>query len=824
MRLIFISISLFYSLFSFSQVIETPLISNPSLQPKAKLHGVSSLNLSSGGNRGTSFNCILPGDTLSINIDTIGYGADYTLEYLKNTNSGKTEIIDKKQLQYIAVDGVDFMLDTIVLRICRADSTFCNNLSYFFAVERASTRFDQNLFTTAEEIKTSFVMPLNQVPSKVVTLKISDNDPHIEAVGFIVSPDQFVFYSGRGGYQNTFNIKACDAYCVCDTFVYPVKVTADTINLPILDDFSYNGPYPDRKLWINDDVYVNNTFGINPPSIGVATFDGTDAGGTPYGGSYGFSDFLTSRQIDLSQLSVNDNVNLSFYLEPKGNGNNPEIVDTFFVEFKDQDGHWNNIFEFTSDFPFVQDSFTYWSFTIFQPKYFYKGFQFRFKNKSDNSGMLDNWHLDYISLNSGALPSLYTSDIAFTRQPNGILKNYTAMPWKQFENFEKEELNLDDNKLNLSIGLHNFFNKIETADPSNLKITESKSGKQLVNNTTLLELPPIVPEDQRNLDPGFHNFDSGKNLPNFMNDIVNDFNGGDAYEFVTEYSIDNSSEANFPAIKSNNKVSQKTVMSYYFAYDDGSAESNIAVKKTGSEAAVKFHANVGDTLRAIQIFIPRVFNDVSKQLFNLKVWTGDLNNEAVHTDYLVKPFYLDKLFDTLQGYTTYVLMDETVSKPEPVYIPAGDFFVGWQQATDDEFPITVGFDKNNLAAADNSFVNLSAGWQKLSSLNFNGAIMIRPVLGDVMLNNSPDLVKTQVINASNISIGPNPTKDKLQILISDTKTKVSESSISNLQGILLKKFSDENILDISDLPNGMYFIRLKSDQNTYVTQKFIISR
>ena len=306
--------------------------------------------------------------------------------------------------------------------------------------------------------------------------------------------------------------------------------------------------------------------------------------------------------------------------------------------------------------------------------------------------------------------------------------------------------------------------------------------------------------------------------------MINDFNGGDAYEFVTEYSIDNSSEANYPAIKSNNKVSQKTVMSYYFAYDDGTAESNIAVKKTGSQAAVKFHANLGDTLRAIQIFIPRVFNDVTKQLFNLKVWTKDLNNDAVHTDFLVKPFYLDKLFDTIQGYTTYVLMDETVSKPEPVYIPAGDFFVGWQQATDDEFPITVGFDKNNLAAADNSFVNLSAGWQKLSSLNFNGAIMIRPVLGDVMLNNSPDLIKTKVVNAINISVGPNPANDKLNILISDAKTRILESSISNLQGILLKKFSGENILDVSDLPNGMYFIRLRTDQNTYFTQKFIISR
>ena len=52
--------------------------------------------------------------------------------------------------------------------------------------------------------------------------------------------------------------------------------------LPFYDDFSYAGPYPNPSLWLDQYVFVNNTKGVAPPTIGVATFDGLNQFGYPY--------------------------------------------------------------------------------------------------------------------------------------------------------------------------------------------------------------------------------------------------------------------------------------------------------------------------------------------------------------------------------------------------------------------------------------------------------------------------------------------------------------------------------------------------------------
>ena len=50
-----------------------------------------------------------------------------------------------------------------------------------------------------------------------------------------------------------------------------------TLTLPFIDDFSYSTSYPDNNLWTSSSsIFVNSTYAINPPTIGVATFDGLD--------------------------------------------------------------------------------------------------------------------------------------------------------------------------------------------------------------------------------------------------------------------------------------------------------------------------------------------------------------------------------------------------------------------------------------------------------------------------------------------------------------------------------------------------------------------
>ena len=49
--------------------------------------------------------------------------------------------------------------------------------------------------------------------------------------------------------------------------------------LPFIDDFSYLSNVVDANLWHNSSVFVNRSYPINPPTLGVATFDGMDEEG-----------------------------------------------------------------------------------------------------------------------------------------------------------------------------------------------------------------------------------------------------------------------------------------------------------------------------------------------------------------------------------------------------------------------------------------------------------------------------------------------------------------------------------------------------------------
>ena len=83
------------------------------------------------------------------------------------------------------------------------------------------------------------------------------------------------------------------------------KQLQDTLELPFFDDFSKYSVYPDPARWEDQYAFINNTYGVNPISIGVATLDAIDHTGSIYenANSFGFiADYLTSRPIDLDYL------------------------------------------------------------------------------------------------------------------------------------------------------------------------------------------------------------------------------------------------------------------------------------------------------------------------------------------------------------------------------------------------------------------------------------------------------------------------------------------------------------------------------------------
>ena len=105
------------------------------------------------------------------------------------------------------------------------------------------------------------------------------------------------------------------------------------MSLPFWDDFSFsNSPYyPHDTLWQNGkSVSLNFGIGINPPSLGVVTFDGLDSIGKPYDVNNalakGYADSLVSRPIslDLVPTALRTTVYMSFYYQFMGNGEAPD--------------------------------------------------------------------------------------------------------------------------------------------------------------------------------------------------------------------------------------------------------------------------------------------------------------------------------------------------------------------------------------------------------------------------------------------------------------------------------------------------------------------
>ena len=79
------------------------------------------------------------------------------------------------------------------------------------------------------------------------------------------------------------------------------------VNLPFFDDFSNYTGYPKAALWSDRQVFVNNTFPLYPPTIGVATLDALDENGMIYAHAetrpFG-ADTLTSNPIRLDYNNV----------------------------------------------------------------------------------------------------------------------------------------------------------------------------------------------------------------------------------------------------------------------------------------------------------------------------------------------------------------------------------------------------------------------------------------------------------------------------------------------------------------------------------------
>jgi hypothetical protein len=602
----------------------------------------------------------------------------------------------------------------------------------------------------------------------------------------------------------------------------PVKIKKgggiiDTLDLPFIDDFSYTGPYPDCDLWVDKSTYINNSIAINPPTIGVATFDGVNQFGAPYRNSgQGSADTLTSMPLDLSGRSSGSNVRVSFFYEPRGYGDKPGVNDSLLLEFKTINDDWITVWSYSdTTASFDEPFFNFVDVAVTNNSYFYKGFQFRFRNYATLTGLRDLWHVDYVRVTEGQNVSAILNDVAFTKPPISIFKSYTSLPWRHFEGvFVDDELATQN-----SITIHNHFNSTQFVGPANLLLSNDDGfgtdfGTNILNQGT----PPI----NGNIPVGSNQIDSVINNSEYT--IMRNYFAGltnlEQTSFTLEVNMQPSNQQStvVPVVR-NDTVRRQFIFDNYFSYDDGNAETAVASGRIGDQFAVRYHANVDDTLKAIRINLPRLSGNITNQRINLKVWLNDLNSTPVYQRNFVGAVYVD----SMDSWTTYSL------DTSAIFIPAGTiFYIGWQQATTPPSigrSFLIGYDRNSPEGFKHIFQNLGNTWEKIDSVAIQpapGSIMIRPMLGTGEYF-STSVKKTETI--ADIKLYPNPANNWLNIGLEKGNYQDYHYNIYNTVGVLMQSEALNRRINTSNLPNGWYLVQLINQENGQaITKKLMIAR
>ena len=548
-------------------------------------------------------------------------------------------------------------------------------------------------------------------------------------------------------------------------------------DLLFFDDFSTENIFVSDNLWDFSSAKVTRNYAINPPSLGVATFDGLDEFGLARDfsviNSSAPSDTLLSKPIDLSGMST---AFFMFYFQGKGLGETPEIQDKLVLEF------FNGSFwvEKWSSLGIAMQEFEKEVIIIDSAQYLTGDFKFRFRNYATISGNFDHWHIDYLVINEllNVSDTTELNDVSFVYSSPSFLKRYYEMPWTHFLNNEANEL-----KDSIDIILRNNSASVNVDFQFNVYENNSQIYHYPIigvsRNVTILDYDTIG------------NFSFTNPPIDIQSNIFNSFEP-DSASFLVQYIIKTSNSD----IKINDTLYHNQNFFSHFAYDDKSAESAYGINTNGAMLAYEFQLNRPDTLRAIQMYFPQMLDSVSNIPFKLTIWK-DINGQGdvlyqqdvfpVHTENgNYHTYYLDSLFQLV-----------------------GTFYVGWEQTTDDL--LNIGLDKNNNAN-EYMYYNVGSGWLNSSYL---GSWMIRPIL-------SMNQIVSNIPNLNNIfSVYPNPAKDNFFIESSANSNLIS---LYTLNGILIRKFkSNLNLtqIDVDDLERGVYILEISNDSGVNY-QKILI--
>jgi hypothetical protein len=548
-------------------------------------------------------------------------------------------------------------------------------------------------------------------------------------------------------------------------------------------------------LWTDRHAYINTHLPYMPPSKGVATLDGLNEYGKGYnaeGIKNDIADYLTSAPINLNGLNGNDSVYLSFLLQPQGLGDNPDVIDSIVVEFRDDRGRWNTVWSRKGGKQVPLDSlkFSFHSVHIkdqivpSDPNFFYNEFQFRFKNSATISGINDFWHIDFVRLDRNrTYQDTSLTDENFVYELPSVLKYHTLLPTQQY----RGNIDLEDT----IFGINRNIYPTNSFPFSGHRFICYNENTGIVYGSSSMELPhaaaPLV----------FHPLEI-KNKLNFPTIV------SDSTYVVSKIFVSN------PDNYIPNDTA--TIRQFFFnemAYDDGSAEWSYGTGGLGTKKlAYRFFIPNKDTLAAIKLMYTNTRGSVENLLFDITVWkTIGLNGkqeQILKTLTKIKPQYID----SLNNFVTYGL-DIPLEVQDTIY-------VGWVQS--DERNLQVGYDANSTKGYDNIFLMLNNVWSK-ANVPLKGSPMIR-----IILDGERKFPTNEVVNAERkldhqkITFYPNPASQVVTIQIGEWRDV--EISIYDMIGkLVLQQPLREGQLDISNLNQGLYYMKFTAEGQWIQTDK-----
>jgi hypothetical protein len=589
------------------------------------------------------------------------------------------------------------------------------------------------------------------------------------------------------------------------------------LTLPFLDDFSINAVYPDSSKWMDDYAFVNRTFGPEPPSVGMATLDVLDDTGVVYSIATPTpfqADYLTSAVIRTDSsfsgppvlITPADSLYFSFYYQPQGYGNSPDIGDSLILEFyTSYNNKWHKVWQipgtsYTEFFNQYHRTFRLIMIPITDTTYLKPDFQFRFRNYGSiaNSNLpswqsnMDQWSIDYVYLNIGRSKIDTTfADVTFVEGAPSLLKNYWQMPARQYTSgelktsFQLKESNLDN--VPYTANYRCYINQVGGSYKDSILGGDYNIDPFITNGyqTWPFHATPVV----------------GFTLPTLTNDS-------------TAFDITHILRINGPAdnIPQNDTIRYKQTFYNFYAYDDGTPEAGYGLAGVGSRMAYEFTLNQPDTLGAVQMFFNQTYTPPSSRYFYLMVWQTLTPEVLLYKSTRLKPIN----GDSLNAFHTYFISDSLI-------MLSGTFYIGMQQITDEV--LNLGFDLNT-DHSDKLYYNTEGFWQNTV---YSGSIMMRPVFGTAGQSKKMEL--PDGINELTVKLFPNPVYyNELNFTLPDKYRALDPEQtmtieIFNYIGSKVMEVPYSDKISLANLPLGYYLLRLNSySTGESCVKSFIITR